>query len=43
LLKVLPTEAIFAFHKMGKDRKSTYNIAKTEVKAKKQLGKQEAT
>jgi hypothetical protein len=43
LLKVLPTVAIFAFHKPGKDRKNTYNIAKTQVKAKKQLGKQEVT
>jgi hypothetical protein len=43
LFKVLPTVAIFASHKPGKDRKNTYDIAKTEVKAKKQLGKQEAT
>jgi hypothetical protein len=33
LLKVLPTLAIFALHKPGKDRKNTYDIAKTQVKA----------
>jgi hypothetical protein len=41
-LKVFPNIAIFAFHKHGKDRRNV-DIAKTQVKAKKQSGRYEVT
>jgi hypothetical protein len=38
-LKVIPNVAVFAFHKPAKDRRNVGNIAKTQVKTKKQSGR----